>query len=461
MRIRTFIGPAVLLTLLIGCSTYSGQKLGKVGDKEIVPDGVPYNLVRPEYALSRTPPPAGQKDPIYTLAVTYQPDPTQRYSLKVRPGPFTNPDFVIKLTSTGTLGGTTTTFTEQLTPTITALGSLAGSVIGATGLLTALLDVEAVKRLEINGSACNMATDVPRLPTDTATTVGGVMKERIASYKDDKELMAKFHYVTQREKDCLQTTLDEIPQTDKLTLALWNGALKAYLANHRVDSEFAARLKAAAETKDEQELDAIKEVIKNDTDQGRQKDRAELFKAASPAATVLVKTKPLELFINMDGATWRARHLLYLEAEIERAELLRLRRPDMAANPDVNNFVEKTRQARAETIDALDLYGRAVTLSKFIETVRDKTDHGGKAPATAEYATARAELDNVLTQIEARRSRVIADAAPPAPAAITALQNEPVVRKTNADIEASQKPGWINGDGKNAKKYILVLEEVD
>src|SRR5216684_9328016 len=109
--IKTFLRLIVLafglFMVTTGCSSYSGQKLGTIetalasGEKakEVVPQGVPYNLARPEYTLSRTPPAAGQKNATYALAVTYQPDPTQRYSLRISPGIFTNPDFVVKLTA--------------------------------------------------------------------------------------------------------------------------------------------------------------------------------------------------------------------------------------------------------------------------------------------------------------------------------------------------------------------------
>ena len=109
--------------MVAGCSTYQGQKLGTTADQKVIsPTGVPYMLVRPEYALSLTVPAEGDKKPTYTVAVAYVTDPSQMYTLRINPGAFANADFVVKLGTTGAMQGTTTTLTETVTPAITALG---------------------------------------------------------------------------------------------------------------------------------------------------------------------------------------------------------------------------------------------------------------------------------------------------------------------------------------------------
>src|SRR5438046_1776711 len=89
---------SLLLPILIfGCSTYRGEKLGIHDNKPVAATGVPYTLVRPEYTLTRTPPAAGEKKPTYTLGVSYEADPTHRYTLRIEPGIFADPNFVLKL----------------------------------------------------------------------------------------------------------------------------------------------------------------------------------------------------------------------------------------------------------------------------------------------------------------------------------------------------------------------------
>ena len=162
-----------VLALMCSCSTFSGEKLGIKDDKSVVPRGIPYVLVRPEYTLTRTPPADGQKLPTYTIGVSYEVDWSQRYSLKVNPGLFANSDFIMKLGAGGTLLGTAATLTEQVTPTIAALGSFANDIVGA--LATGALDKDSVRKQiksDLRGSNCTAESDVPRLsiPPGNATS---------------------------------------------------------------------------------------------------------------------------------------------------------------------------------------------------------------------------------------------------------------------------------------------------
>lgn len=454
---------------VFGCSTYSGKKIGDATGQLLPPDGVPYSLVRPEYTLTRTPPAAGAKTPTYEIKVTYVPDPTQRYSVKVDPGIFANPEFALKFGDGGALVGTTGTFTEQITPTITALGSFAANLLGP---LAVVLDKDSIRnqiKLVLTGDTCTEQSDVPRIPSEAQKfpTVKDELIRRIGGYKDDAEFADQFHYVTEKERACLavaHSALDnKVSTAAKVKIDEWTKAQKDYLATHPDESSFVDRLTAAVSTEDTKELAAIKKTIADDTDTARGNRRDALFVTADAAASAFSATAALpklKFFVDMDSKTWRARHILYLEREITRIGLLRIREPQLAGDSAISRHLLSLREQRASTLDATDLFARSLILARFLDTIRDKPVLGGRAPATAEFATARAELDATLAQIDARRAQILADAAPPPPPPVVPLQDKPVTRVSQKVIDDSKATGWSTGAGANAPDYVLVLEEV-
>lgn len=464
-----------LLALLGGCSTYSGEKLGVKDQKLVEPHGIPYTLARAEYSLTRTPPVEGQKQPTYVIGVSYEPDPNQKYSLKLSPGKFADPNFLIKLGAGGTMLATTVTFTDQVTPAITALGSFAKDLTGVLGLH--VFDKDSIRKQvksALGGEDCSAASDLPllSLPSangskpDTAPKIAAAMSERIDSFKDDDEFANLFHYITQKERGCLvaaRNGLDtRVTNDHKPKINAWETARDEYLKKYPNDAAYVARLTRAVTSMDTKAMDEIKAGNAAEKDNELATRRSALFTVAGPAVQGRGATDALaklEYFINMDSPTWRARNLLYLERELDRMTLLVLRRPDLSGDAEVAKYFLVLRRQRAETIGAAALYQRSVVLSKFVEAMQYKSVPGGKAPATAEYATARAELDAVTAQIDAQRTRVLADAKPaPAPQA-PALKAVTLRKVTEKEIEASKAPNWSDGEGAKAPEYVLVLME--
>lgn len=460
----------VFTILATSCSSsYSGQKLGvdPKTTKEVVAEGVPYNLVRPEYTLSRTPPAAGAKDPTYALAVTYVPDPTQRYSLKIDPGSLKSPDFNMKFGSGGVLSSTTGTFTEQVTPFVTAIGSFAASVIGFLGVFDKVTFRQEFKLLLEN--SCIDLSDVERFEMTAGDTVGGELTKRILAFKDDDTFVAQFHYLTGKELACLKAELEEITKskaaTSKQNLKLWQDAKVVFFGKFGGEANFVDRLSLAVSTNDTDELVTIEAEVEALAENEAQlaekkKEKQKLVTLAKLAGRATIDTRlqtALQAFVDVNAATWRARHLMFLEREMELVSLHALQRK--LSSTDAENHLDRLRDERAKTMGTVELEKRAASLATFIESIREKSVDGGKAPATAEYAVARAELDAVNTAIAARRAAVLADAAPPAPAAITALANEALKVVEQAEIKASEAAGWIDGSGKKAPTYVLVLEE--
>lgn len=464
-----------VLALMSGCSTFSGEKLGIKDNKSVEPTGIPYVLVRPEYTLTRTPPADGQKLPTYTIGVSYEADWSQRYSLNINPGLFVNPDFIMKLGAGGTLTGTTTTLTEQVTPTVTALGSFAKDFVGA--LATGALDKDSVRnqiKSALDGpncEACKAASDIPRLsipPGGNPPTVKDTINKRLDAFKDDDEFANLFHYVTEKERLCLidaNKSLDIIVTKEhKINIEKWEKERVDYLSKNPGDKVFLERLTRSVTLQDTKGLNASYDEISKETDPVRKENRSALFASAGPAARGKAGTEALaklDFFINMDSPTWRARNLLYLERELDRVALLVLREPNLAGNPSVDNYVELLRRQRAATIGVVKLYERSMVLSKFLEDIKNKAVCGGMAPAVAEYGTARAELDAVSAQIDAQRTRVLADAKPTPPPAAPPLSKIPLPMVSQQFVEESNKASdWIFGKGAKAPDYVLVVEEV-
>jgi hypothetical protein len=471
VRIRCLAGfLAVTLLLTTSCSTYSGQKLGERSDgTEVAADGVPYNLVRPVYTLSRTPPAAGAADPTYALAVTYVPDSTQRYSLKIRPGALKNPDFNMKFGSGGVLSSTKGTVTEQVTPFITAVAQFAASVIGTLGVFdtTKTSFRETVAKTITDAGCVDQLSDVVRFGANVQSNVAEELASRIRGFKDDDTFLAQFHYLTGRERDCLTVALSKVGTSEKQAKAdmeAWEKGKKEFLTANPAETAFVDRVALAVTKKDSDELIAIGAEVRATEKDGKlpplSEAKEELLFHATAAIAATTQTqlqKALQAFVEADPATWRARHVLFLERQIEEIGLSVLRRTLDAGN--ANTHLARLRAERALTLGTVDLQKRAEELAKFIEVIKDKSVEGGSAPATAEYAVARAELDAVTAAIDARRARILADAAPPPapPAAIAAFTDQPVGVVTIRDINASHKPGWFSGTGKSADRFVLVL----
>jgi hypothetical protein len=477
---------SLALVLMFGCSTYKGQKYATIVDNKpqyVAPTGIPFALTRPEYTLARTPPAEGQKLPTYTLGVTYEPDPSHKYTLKINPGIFADPNFTVKLAAGGTLQATTVTFTEQITPTITTLGQFTASIIGALAV-AAVLDKTSLRQ-EINSgitsAKCNSESDVPALCVDNIgpscplpEEVGSAIKKRIDAFKSDDEFVELFHYVTEKEHLCLEAAAKELKQKLSITKEdvdkkknKWIEKREAYLKDKKDDSkawDIVNRLTLAVINDDRKAFEELKSEIKNEVadeekkhKRGPASEKNELIVNAQEAAesqTQYEAQPKLDFFVKMDIPTWFGRHLLYLEREIEKTETFALRHPKLTdpQKAQIKKFISTLRRQRAAAIGALDLHDRSVVLSEFIEKIRDKPVFGGTAPATSEYATARAELDTVLLQIEARRTRVLASAKPPPP------PQAPPLKITNVKRVSSDE---IKKLGPNGPDYVLVLKEVE
>ncbi len=408
MRYKQICGTFVAFTILIctGCSTYEGMKLGikkdaAGNDVPVPPTGIPYLLVRPEYTLKSTSSVVSE----YTLAVTYDVDPGQMYSIKMSPGPFVDGGFVIKLAAKGNITSTSATITDQVGPMITALGSFAKDMAGVVS--RDVFEKNNIRQLLIGEMSahneCKVLSDVPIAPISepdgspppVKRTVGEEIGSRLLLLQNDDDITNKFHYLTIAERNCLLASLQISMQT-------------AGLSGGEKKSDFA---------------------------------------------------RSLEQIITMSDAVWLARQVLFLEQQITRVELARVRQPAMTAASErkIADYIRTLQLVRARTLGVTEVYERSLALTDFIKPGKRE---GGHVLAASEYVAVRLELDEIFEQIDARRVKVQAEGKPTTAPTPVVAKNEPIKRVKQVDIDASKIEGWASGPGKDADRYVFVLKEM-
>jgi hypothetical protein len=248
---------AMALVLLSGCSTYEGVRLGFKKDRAgrdlpVQPTGIPYLLLRPEFTLRSKPAAGGENTVTYTLAVTYEADPDQMYSIKVDPGPFADGGFEIKLAPNGNITSTSATIADRIGPTITSLGSFAKDLTGTA--LRGVFDKSNTRQLLILKMGipgeCKVTSDVPPAPVPgpdgslppSERSVGGELASRLLLLRSDGEIAEKFHYRTTAERLCLQASLQSalVSRDEKKAdeMKKWETARHAYEQSDPADREF-------------------------------------------------------------------------------------------------------------------------------------------------------------------------------------------------------------------------------
>lgn len=489
---------AVLLCIVVsGCASLEGQKFGtreragSVGGagESVAPTGIPFTLTKPVYTLSRSVPGTAGAPVVYSIGVAYEPDPRHRYSLRQDTVPFTDPDFLVQLSEDGTLTATKSVTNETITPAIKALGSFVTNLIGARGLgvyddggglgkiVLYLIQSEASK--PDGPAACKVDADSPfnRYQASATRSVPKTITEQIADqiqmYSTSEEFQARWHYLTQGELACLQGIIEKqgnvLADDAKNGKEKWEAERTSYLKSSAPDSAWVERLDGPVKAGDEEEVNRIIgdlniEELEKAPD-GRA--RARLFNVAklvAKASAGAVAKAQIDAIVDMAAPTWRWRHVQYLEQQLETVNLFRLRNPAVAQERRRASALASWEMALerelALTMDAAPHYARLRALSEFLSTIPIKTGSGGRAPATAEYATARQEFDLLNAFLADRRARIKEKGTPTAAPGPEPLNNVRIAEATLDVIAKSKERDWISTDaGKAAPQFVLVLEE--
>lgn len=377
---------AAIALVAAGCeTTFQGGKLAN-NAKSV---GIPFALVKPTYMLGVTPAASTDKSATYTLKVAYVPDTTTMYTLRLDPSLFADPDFTLNLQN-GTPTGVNASATDQIGPTITTLGQLTANIVGALALGT--LDV-ADARTRMKGLIDSV--------TSCATEAAG-LKTQIDVYETDAIFLATFHPLTKAERACVKAVADYAAEADK-------GRSDANKANWQAEQD--AYKKTAAP--DDKFVSDLQTLVQNGDAVGVQQKFAGMSSADPkfPLQTGAVAVAKDNLngmnndmaksFADLDPQSRIARRVAYLDILIADARI------SLALNPQDTtsaHAIETYQAQQAEVMGVPELWQRHLDLTTFLEHVRNKSAHGGTAPATAEYAAARAELDTVNTALAAART---------------------------------------------------------
>lgn len=469
------LAAAIVAAGLSGCSSLYGEKLGAYTDPHtnkpvaVTANGLPYTLVKPQFQLSTAPAVTAGSQNTVTVTLAMIPDTSQRYAVALDPGFLTNPDFKISFTSYGAVKTASATITDEITPTIKAIGSFVVS-LATLGVVHPADKSPTAQRdaltSDIEANRGNGACAKPwsfYLAQGAATrqdlnrqwsvrlSTADAMALRLSAYKTDDDLKASFHYLTPEEKDCLQLIAD----SDVTAQAAYDKARTDFVAKGGASDLIG--------TLDKQVKDGAVTAVANDAtwktnDETQQADQRKLI-AAAKAAVAHAGEGGLA---QMAPADWRARHIAFTEDELARTAVLRLSVGGRASRltGEIAQYREFLKEQRAAAAGAADLYARAKVLDAFLSRVREKSVRGGQAPASAEYVQYRTEFDALNTGIESLRAMAIASLTPPAPKPppFPTITNEPTCWMESAAFNGGDAAAVKRACNNATPTFVLVLE---
>jgi hypothetical protein len=502
--------------LLCGCTTvYQGTRLqpdGTFADQSRA--GIPFTLPMAEYKLLRdgTGTPAR-----YKVAVSYVPDPAHRYTIRLSPALLANVDFGAELGEQGELGAASAKTVEQITPTLKAVGGLVVSVLAAAaprvavpaaamaiderkGSLALLTSPDTysgclLEPTVANETRCAIRVARPNCNDEAALRIVSRTEEFIADppmppwpdepdTADTGDLFATLHYLDQEERKCMDLAREGmagagsagtdylVAEVDREIVAP-GGSLSAQVAAvikasiTAADPAQAKRLMAALLGPAEDRVDLLKRegVIVDSVDQAEvERLRTALTKlgflqAGRPAAPVeqLAQTRTvvlgLERVTRMELAEWRARHLVYLDGQIDLALAAPLR-----GAPAPAQDLAALRREYARTAGKERQFDRLAVLEQHLDNL-PPPQPSDRISAFDEYGKARAEVERLETEIAQAAEAMIAEMAPEPAAPQSLPESLPVV--SEAEIVESTKDGWFYGKGVDAPDFVLFLRRVE
>jgi hypothetical protein len=422
-----------LVTLTACTSHFEGRKLGEDGHLAANADGIPYLLPRPEFMLTKS---QSESGPIYTLAIGHVPDPSQRYTLRTNPALFANVESGVTVGATGQLADVNATFTENVTPTITALGSFAASVLSALAVLADVSTVDATIKAKLD--VCEDAKTREDLESFLTFLVRDARPDATGKLNADDLLSARIHVRSAAERHCLtqirRELQDERAEVLKAQAQAFQNGLRDFDPKKKGDEQFVALLMSLDQQYRTQErgnpnpirelraaveaagliqnfgplvrlgITAVEDITRDDLQQWQR--LLSVHPASHDGATGLERAvQLLGEALGLPPGRWRARHLIYLEDCLDEGALALVQNvtptcPEYGREPATPATLESMRRRIAVAAGQEQNYSRLVKLEAYLDQLPPNSA-SGESSAFEEYARARGEAELLRTRIAA------------------------------------------------------------
>lgn len=466
-----------LLAAIAGCTTtYIGQKIEPNGKLAQPSDGVPFVMTRPEYSLNIAADATEPTKAVYTLAATYVPDASQRFTIALDPGLFVNGKFDLDFGDNGNLTGANSTTTSKVVETF---GSFVGAALKASALLDAgdtLVAYKAALKANDDRRCVGVALDGKMTVKDELTAViqdlEAEAEREIGDKTNAKRLRAelvgeRLHYLNAAQRDCMTAVVEAVkakledPSEKTYTIAL--KALEAAAKDNAELTSLHSQIKAEVTALNDEALQKIADGLAG---------KPQPFDKALTAALVgkqFVQSRLAGRFGRFLAAmapdVWRARHIGFIERTLARCQVEAF----LAKSPNSPCSTANVASLKAEwnnTLGELAVAARRDKVDALLAVVPPPAAaREGRDTAVADHIKLREERDKLQARIDLVRTDLLSKnktiamgAEAPKAAKVEARSNVAVtlVKKSYVDAVNANPAGF-----KGLPDFVLVLEPDD
>lgn len=467
---------------LSGCAThYVGRKLPADGTMASgTKTGIPYTMTKPEFSVDIAPDATDPTKAVYTLKLQDVPDPRHRYTIALDPALLVDGTFEVTLSEQGSLSSATATTSSRVVAT---LESVVGFVINkaapgvaAKDMATTLSAYRSVLVSTSEPDCLKPGTKDPKkgVKTELAEFIDLLIAEATIESKDDDADKAKakasslaaarFHYLDLAQKACLKAVEPEARIALEKARANVQKAYEGKLAEAKTAAsgaladEWIANLEKAVKALDVAAIAKLEKAdlpaaVKNVTSQGKT-----LVNTSIDAKRLAMMG---ELFAFMTPEVWRARHLQYLERQLNQKRLERL---VAGRGSELDREIRLLEEEWAATLGEPKLVQRIAELDAFLAAVRLVPASGGSGPryAATEHVQLREERDKLQERIDKLRAELLAKNR--------VVDAEPERKKVNPQTDVRVRlvgPTFVSGVAqhpgmaKDLPEYVLVVSPMD
>jgi len=467
---KTNIATLAALTctaLLSACSHYQGNKLDKSGTYSDKVRGLPFQMTKPVFSVNITPNAADPTKADYTLSYDHVADANHRYTIALDPAFLTDGNFEFNFGQHGNLSDGNAALTSRTVAVMEALAATAlqfkDSILDTASVFKAYLG-----KVSNNDSASCKSTVGPTNKTVRDNIVARLDQlkargDREAGHnKGAKTAFNEFHYLSAAEKSCLIDVYSGLKSVSDTELDKAAAAYKK--ARKDVTDPRKMEIALLVSEVDAEEMKALYTAIAKEAS-GNDK-LASLETLASTALTYIDAQDKQELhraafaLAYMRDRVWRARHVLYLERELQEKKIELMTSPAGPKRDDLGRDITKLETERRVTLDVGDLYARMEKIDGFLSKINATGGYGNsnRSPAD-EHVKLAAEYERLSSQIDKQRAELLAENNEPVlkKDKVAARLNVPVPLVDRAFVERFNK-ATLPPSAAEPSDYVLVLE---